>query len=118
MCANYIDIGNNIFVKPVLDESTYIESVEIKTTRSMCFVFKYKDHKLLNKVVIKYITTSPGNVIPMRLDFYSPQLCPKKVAQIYQWNGREIGLRFDGQSHITLKTIDEIGNLCLKIKPN
>ena len=116
MCANYIDIGNNVFVKPVLDDDTWINSAEIRVSRSSRCMPEYRDFKTVNDVTITYNIKHVKNVIPLQLKFYNPQCDIKKAAHVRQWSGEEIRLRLDNQVQCTLKTVNERSNLCLKVE--
>ena len=97
MCTNDIDIGNNVFVKTVLDDDTWIQSVKLRKSRTSCSIPQYRDFKIVNNVTITYNTRSVKNVIPLQHDFYNPQCCIKKVAKVRKWRGEEIRLRIDNQ---------------------
>ena len=116
MCANYIDIGNNVFVKPVLDSNTWIDSVEIRVRRTLKRIPQIRDYKTVNDVTITYNIQNVKPVIPLQLNFYNPQCGIKKVAHVRQWSGEEIRLRLDNQEQCCLTTVDEMSDLCLNVR--
>ena len=108
MCANYFDIGNNVFVKTVLDSDTWIDSAEIRVSRTLKRIPQIRDNKTVNDVTITYNLQNVKPVIQLQLYFYNAECGIKKVAHVRQWSGEEIRLGLSNQEQCTLTTVDEM----------